>query len=211
MARPGTVDYAKWDKLELEPDPEPPKPKPRHAGHGHGHGHGSAHGGCRHTCGGYGDYVAMVEEVKAAEKEKRKPDFNRLQHSKREPKETISFEDQMAKCARLKEEGNELYRARSWHDAGCKYTEVVQGIEPFMAEFELILKPDDKRLVDSILLPTRLNLAACMVKCDFEIEAVEQTRLVLQEDPTNVKAYWRRAQVGRPVCRHVCRHVCGHP
>ncbi len=32
------------------------------------------------------------------------------------------------------------------------------------AELELILKPDDRKWVDGILLPARLNLAACMIK-----------------------------------------------
>lgn len=72
-----------------------------------------------------------------------------------------------------------------------------------MKEYKRILKildgvhGDDTQKANPVLLVGHLNMAACYLKFGEHYEAAKSCDKALQIDKDNVKAYFRRGQVGQ--------------
>ncbi|CAM9669724.1 unnamed protein product [Chrysoparadoxa australica] len=101
----------------------------------------------------------------------------------------LSTAEKLAACEGFKAKGNSLYAEGQYRRAAQQYRLAMIYYDYTFAEGEEAYKMDALRLVCCV------NSAACFVKVGEWGEAREYCQQALREDPTNVKALFRRAQV----------------
>lgn len=101
-------------------------------------------------------------------------------------------EEKLQSIPDLKEVGNKLYNEQQYEAAAKKYAEALGRLE------QLILreKPGEEEWLDleKLKIPILLNYAQCkLVKKDY-YPVIEYTSTVLEKDPSNIKALFRRGK-----------------
>ena len=117
--------------------------------------------------------------------------------SYRKPKTPYKFpdtiEEQTVICNaanELRERGNALYKKGELVEAAKLYEQAVLKFADWYAE--CFATDEERALVHSVKLPAHLNLAACSWKLGNFDHAVIHCTQVLEHDPKNVKALFRR-------------------
>ncbi|BAT85078.1 hypothetical protein LR48_Vigan10g025700 [Vigna angularis] len=108
---------------------------------------------------------------------------------KEKPFWKMNTEEKIEACERKKHEGNLLFKAENFMHASKKYEKAVKYIE-----FDHSFGEDEKHRSNNLRLSCNLNNAACKLKLGEYIEASRLCTKVLQEDPSNIKALYRRCQ-----------------
>jgi len=125
----------------------------------------------------------------------------------------MPFEDKLAKAEEIKEEGNKLYKEKKFGDAVDKYEEAPSlfhycySTDPGWRKNNRGIDDDVLVLVDDtgadeneaaqikrLRLTCALNIAQCKLKLTKFDEAVKACDVVLELDPNNLKALYRRAE-----------------
>ncbi|XP_076345928.1 AH receptor-interacting protein isoform X1 [Tachypleus tridentatus] len=101
-------------------------------------------------------------------------------------------EEKLASVPKLREEGNVLYRAKEYKKAAEKYTEALNRLEQLL----LREKPGDEEWnqLDNMKIPLLLNYSQCKLLEKDYYAVIEHTTSVLQKEPNNIKALFRRAK-----------------
>ena len=93
--------------------------------------------------------------------------------------------------------GNKLFQEGKFAEAAGKYSKALRYLEEVPSDADTIM--EDKYLL--LMIPCRLNRAACNLKLGNKTAVVEDTTAVLNKEQSKpadrVKAYFRRAQVRR--------------
>jgi peptidyl-prolyl isomerase D len=119
-----------------------------------------------------------------------------------------SIDAKLATAVALKEAGNEFFKAGNYAKALGKYTKIyayATGIkQPPMGMEQVLQQSSTSRssqpsisssqssLVDSLILQANNNVAACHLKLNDPKKAEQYATKVIQQDPNNAKAYFRR-------------------
>ena len=92
----------------------------------------------------------------------------------------------------MKEEGNTLFKSKDYAGAAEKYKAALGRLEQLM----LREKPGDEEWSEllSLKIPLLLNLAQCRLSLADYYPVIEHCSEVLQQQPDNVKALYRRAK-----------------
>ncbi|XP_013792571.1 AH receptor-interacting protein-like [Limulus polyphemus] len=101
-------------------------------------------------------------------------------------------EEKLASVPKLREEGNVLYRTKEYKRAADKYAEALNRLEQLL----LREKPGDEEWnqLDYMKIPLLLNYSQCKLLEKDYYAVIEHTTSVLQKEPNNVKALFRRAK-----------------
>ncbi|KAF4528766.1 hypothetical protein B566_EDAN016953 [Ephemera danica] len=104
----------------------------------------------------------------------------------------MSEGEKLASVPHLKEEGNTLFRDGNYEQASKKYAEALGLLEQLM----LKEKPgdDDWKLLEQQKLPLLLNFSQCKLNQGDFYPVIEHCTTVLNSDPDNVKALFRRGK-----------------
>lgn len=109
-------------------------------------------------------------------------------------KETWEMNDdeKLSSLPKLREEGNALYNGNKYVEASRKYAEALGRLE----QLSVKEKPGDEEWskLEQMKIPYLLNYAQCKLLEGDYYQVIEHTTTVLQRDPDNVKALFRRAQ-----------------
>uniref|UniRef100_A0A1A9W8Z5 AIP/AIPL N-terminal FKBP-type PPIase domain-containing protein n=1 Tax=Glossina brevipalpis TaxID=37001 RepID=A0A1A9W8Z5_9MUSC len=109
-------------------------------------------------------------------------------------KETWQLTDneKLKTVTKLKEEGNQLYKSGDYEKAEECYRQAVSIIEQLM----LKEKPHDIEWLElaKLKIPVLLNYAQCRLLSNDYYAVIEHCNEILQLDPDNVKAYYRRGK-----------------
>ncbi|KAL0272237.1 UNVERIFIED_CONTAM: hypothetical protein PYX00_005294 [Menopon gallinae] len=109
-------------------------------------------------------------------------------------KETWQMEEdeKLKRIPELKSEGNQLYNNKDYVKAADKYATAIGMLEQLM----LKEKPKDKewRELNNIKLPILLNYAQCKLMEKDYYPVIEHCTTVLEHEPNNVKALFRRGK-----------------
>ena len=93
--------------------------------------------------------------------------------------------------------GNKLFQEGKFAEAAGKYSKALRYLEEVPSDADTIM--EDKYLL--LMIPCRLNRAACNLKLGSKNAVIEDTTAVLNKEQSKpadrVKAYFRRAQVRR--------------
>ncbi|KAJ1404534.1 Tetratricopeptide-like helical domain superfamily [Sesbania bispinosa] len=108
---------------------------------------------------------------------------------KEKPFWKMDTQEKIEACERKKHDGNLLFKAENFRRASNKYEKAVKYIE-----FDHSFSDDEKRHANSLRLSCNLNKAACKLKLGEYTEVVRLCTKVLEQDPLNVKALYRRCQ-----------------
>ncbi|XP_057437886.1 70 kDa peptidyl-prolyl isomerase-like [Lotus japonicus] len=108
---------------------------------------------------------------------------------KEKPFWKLDTQEKIEACERKKHDGNLLFKAENFRRAYHKYDKAVKYIE-----FDHSFNEDEKRHANSLRLSCNLNKAACKLKLGEYTEASRLCSKVLEQDPLNVKALYRRCQ-----------------
>ncbi|OQV22263.1 eIF-2-alpha kinase activator GCN1 [Hypsibius exemplaris] len=92
----------------------------------------------------------------------------------------------------LHEEGNHLYRKQKYVEAADRYTRALGILEDLMGREQP--ESDDWKKLDVLRVPILLNYTQCQLILGHYNEAIEHTTTIIEKDPTNVKAWYRRAK-----------------
>uniref|UniRef100_A0A146LWJ2 AH receptor-interacting protein n=1 Tax=Lygus hesperus TaxID=30085 RepID=A0A146LWJ2_LYGHE len=100
--------------------------------------------------------------------------------------------DRLHEVPKLREEGNALFRAGKHKEAAEKYSRAIGFLDQLM----LCEKPGDVewKELNSKKIPILLNYAQCKLSLGQYYEVVEHCTTVLEHEPDNVKALYRRAK-----------------
>ncbi|XP_015056471.1 70 kDa peptidyl-prolyl isomerase-like [Solanum pennellii] len=120
---------------------------------------------------------SMFYEIKLVDFNKEKPFW------KMETKEKIEA------CDKIKNEGNVLFKDGNFQCASRKYEKASKFIQ-----FDHSFNNDEKCRANTLRISCYLNNAACKLKMGEHQEASELCSKVIEYDPCNVKALFRRAQ-----------------
>ncbi|CAD5117985.1 DgyrCDS6725 [Dimorphilus gyrociliatus] len=105
---------------------------------------------------------------------------------------TLNSSEKEALIPRLKEQGNELYKCGCNKEAGAKYEEALDILE------NLTLKEKPREVewikLDNQKIPFFLNLSQCQLNIGNYYKAITFASEVLDREPDNVKALFRRAK-----------------
>ncbi|EZG64343.1 putative peptidyl-prolyl cis-trans isomerase [Gregarina niphandrodes] len=111
-----------------------------------------------------------------------------LEFSTRKVPEAMSMDEKLTAAGELKEEGTALFKDGKLGDAVRRYLEAAGLLE------NLENWPEDKQPeARKLAISTNLNVALVHIKLENWIEATIACAAVLRDDPTNVKALYRRA------------------
>lgn len=105
---------------------------------------------------------------------------------------TMSDDEKRSILPKLKEDGNQLYREKSYEAAADKYAKAIGIIEELM----LKEKPNDDPWIElqHLKQPLLLNFSQCRLSLEDYYPVIEHCTTVLDTDPNNVKALYRRAK-----------------
>lgn len=109
----------------------------------------------------------------------------------------MSTVEKLAAVPSLKEQGNLLYKAGDYHKAVEKYFEALSYLE----ELSIREKPqsEDWREVMTKKVPLLLNYAQCKLLLKDYADVIRHTTTVLEFEPDNVKALFRRGKANAAV------------
>ncbi|XP_035213676.1 AH receptor-interacting protein-like [Stegodyphus dumicola] len=101
-------------------------------------------------------------------------------------------EEKLKSIPELKEIGNKLYQNKQYDEAVKKYVEALGRIEQLL----LREKPGEEEwlALESLKIPILLNYAQCKLMQKDYYPVIEYTTTVLEKDPGNIKALFRRAK-----------------
>jgi AH receptor-interacting protein len=104
----------------------------------------------------------------------------------------LSDDERIKLIPKLKEEGNELFKNKKYAEASKKYEEAIGYLEQFM----LREKPNDIEWneLNEQKLPILLNYSLCKFNLNDFYSCIEHCDKVLEFQPFNVKALFRRAK-----------------
>eukprot|EP01136_Pigoraptor_vietnamica_P023064 Opistho-1_new@6319 len=102
----------------------------------------------------------------------------------------MSLDEKREVAPRLKEEGNELYKRGEYARAAEKYGIAIAYCEQVLVE----RRPGDSHPLDAVLSACQLNYAACKGRLEEWEEVIKHTTAILEKDPKNIKALFRRGQ-----------------
>ncbi|CAF3827348.1 unnamed protein product [Rotaria magnacalcarata] len=104
----------------------------------------------------------------------------------------LNDEEKQRQIPDLKLAGNNLYNAGKYDEAASKYGQALQFFEDLM----LKEKPNDVewRQLDLQRRPLLLNFVQCQLKLGDFYSAIEHATTILDSDPTDRKARYRRAR-----------------
>ncbi|KAI3900794.1 hypothetical protein MKW92_045878 [Papaver armeniacum] len=88
-----------------------------------------------------------------------------------------------------KDEGNRLFKAGKFWCSSMKYEKAIKSVE-----FDHSFTVDEKTRANALRISCHLNNAACKLKLGDYVEASKCCTKVLELDPYNVKALYRRSQ-----------------
>ncbi|KAE9599730.1 hypothetical protein Lal_00045764 [Lupinus albus] len=108
---------------------------------------------------------------------------------KEKPFWKMDTQEKMEACERKKHDGNLLFKTENYSSACKKYEQAIRCIE-----FDHSFSDDEKRRANTLRLSCNLNKAACKLKLGEYSEASRLCTKVLEKDPLNVKALYRRCQ-----------------
>ncbi|KAG6694505.1 hypothetical protein I3843_09G051500 [Carya illinoinensis] len=101
----------------------------------------------------------------------------------------METEEKIEACERKKNDGNVLFEAGKFWRASRKYEKAAKYVE-----FDHAFTDDEKSTANALWLSCNLNSAACKLKLGEYLEASKLCTKVLESDPYNVKALYRRSQ-----------------
>ncbi|DBA01693.1 TPA: hypothetical protein N0F65_010344 [Lagenidium giganteum] len=96
--------------------------------------------------------------------------------------------ERMRLVTKNKDEGNELFRDGNHQHAALRYIKALQHASKFFD-----LNEADKEEVNKLRVSLYLNLAQCYIKMQLWSKVIANCRDAILLDPTNPKAYYRRA------------------
>ncbi|XP_053610021.1 aryl-hydrocarbon-interacting protein-like 1 [Plodia interpunctella] len=104
----------------------------------------------------------------------------------------LNIQERLDLIPTLKEKGNKLYGEKKYNEAEDAYSQAIAMLEQLMVRER---KTDDEWVnLNKIKIPILLNYAQCkLIKGDF-YPVIEHCSTVLQYDPDNEKALFRRAK-----------------
>ena len=104
----------------------------------------------------------------------------------------LSEEEQIKIVPVLKESGNELFKKKMYKEAGEKYEEALGHLEQLM----LREKPNDVEWIqyNEQKMPILLNFSMCKFNLGEFYSCIEHANTILEHQPFNVKALFRRAK-----------------
>jgi FK506-binding protein 4/5 len=98
------------------------------------------------------------------------------------------YEEKWPEAIKRKEEGNELYKMQKYSRAARKYNKALDFFQ-----YDATLTKEQKNKVNKeLILPCRLNLAACYLILKNYKDVIEHTTKALEIEGSNVKALYRR-------------------
>lgn len=120
------------------------------------------------------------------------------------PPQTV--EEKINYANKLKEEGNEFFKQSNYSKALSKYTKIfayIHGLKSPEMGMESMLpaaqgnkpnQPSDSQssAIDNLLNSTNSNISACYLKLNEPRKAIQYAEKVIQKDPNNSKALFRR-------------------
>jgi AH receptor-interacting protein len=92
----------------------------------------------------------------------------------------------------LKQEGNELFKEKNYEQAARKYEEALNYLEQLMLKEKP--KDVDWLKLNQQKLPILLNYSMCKYNLADYYSCIEHTNTILEYEPENVKALFRRAK-----------------
>eukprot|EP00095_Tigriopus_kingsejongensis_P000254 maker-scaffold272_size230267-snap-gene-0.22 protein:Tk00254 transcript:maker-scaffold272_size230267-snap-gene-0.22-mRNA-1 annotation:"ah receptor-interacting protein" len=101
-------------------------------------------------------------------------------------------DEKLGKIPKLREEGNQLFRDKKTKEASEKYGIAITLLEQLM----LREKPNDEEWLElrAAKIPLLLNFSQCRLSENDYYPVIEHCSEVLEVDPDNVKALYRRAK-----------------
>lgn len=108
-----------------------------------------------------------------------------------DPKNTydMTSQEKLESCRELKEKGNKAYKEGKYIRAISKYEQALKPVE-YETNFDEEIKKEAKEMKKLIWL----NLAAVSLKQGEYHKAISNCTKVLEAEPTNIKALYRRSQ-----------------
>jgi len=101
----------------------------------------------------------------------------------------LDGEQKLEQAAIFKEKGTHFFKQGKYDLAANKYKKIIEFLE-----HEISLKDENEDTRISLLQAGRLNLAMCMIKNSDWLEARNLCDKVIEENPANAKAYFRRGE-----------------
>ena len=105
---------------------------------------------------------------------------------------SLTEDERLDLIPKLKQEGNELVRQKLYEKAIAKYEEAIRYLEQFM----LKEKPNDTEWneLNEQKLPILFNFSLCLFHMNEFYRCIEHTSTILEHQPNNVKALFRRGK-----------------
>jgi AH receptor-interacting protein len=105
---------------------------------------------------------------------------------------TLTDDEKIEKIPQLKAKGNELFKEANYAEACKKYEEAISYLEHFLVKE----KPNDTEWnkLNEQKIPILLNYCLCKFNLKEYYSCIEHTTTILDFDPNNVKALFRRAK-----------------
>ncbi|XP_059428085.1 70 kDa peptidyl-prolyl isomerase-like isoform X2 [Corylus avellana] len=108
---------------------------------------------------------------------------------KEKPFWKMDTKEKIEACERNKNDGNVLFKAGKILSASRKYEKAAKYVE-----FDHSFTDAEKSIANAVWLSCNLNRAACKLKLGEFLEASGLCTKVIEHDPLNVKALYRRSQ-----------------
>ncbi|MCL7041386.1 hypothetical protein MKW94_030509 [Papaver nudicaule] len=122
-------------------------------------------------------------------------DVELLDFTKEKPHWKIETAEKLEACEKKKDEGNKLFKAGKFWCSSMKYEKAVKCVE-----FDHSFTDEEKARANGLRISCHLNNAACKLKLRDYVEASKCCTKVLELDPVNVKALYRRSQSYLETC-----------
>lgn len=105
---------------------------------------------------------------------------------------SLTEQEQIEQIPILKEQGNKLYKEKNYSDASEKYETALAFIDQLM----LKEKPNDEpwNKLNEQKNTLLLNYSLCLFNLNEFYKCLQHVNTILETDPTNVKALYRRAK-----------------
>ncbi|XP_059668285.1 70 kDa peptidyl-prolyl isomerase-like [Cornus florida] len=113
-----------------------------------------------------------------------------INFTKEKPFWKMDTNEKIEACEMKKHDGNLLFKAGKFQRASKKYEKASKYVE-----FDHSFNEDEKSQANALRLSCNLNNAACKLKLGENLQASRLCTKVLELDPLNVKALFRRSQV----------------
>ncbi|KAH9675196.1 peptidylprolyl isomerase [Citrus sinensis] len=122
-----------------------------------------------------------------------------IDFTKEKPFWKMDTHEKIEACERKKHDGNLLFRAGKYWRASKKYEKAILGQQQKLQaakiiEFHHSFTDDEKHQANGLRLSCYLNNAACKLKLEDYSETSSLCTKVLELEPLNVKALYRRSQ-----------------